>query len=102
MNENELDKLRKEIESFFLEQINELDFRYEYEGDYDGDMIRNEANYIIIMRNTPSALQRIVLLRNLINKSENLEVYEFLEEQVADQMADADEFLVVDFYISNK
>lgn len=102
MNEKELDKLRKEIESFFLEQIKELDFRYEYEGDYDGDMIRNQADYIIIMRNTPSALQRIVLLRNLINKSQNLKVYEFLEEQVADQMADADEFLVVDFYISNK
>lgn len=102
MNENELNELRKKIESFLKEQIKELDFRYEYEGDYDGDMIRNEADYIIIMRNTPSALQRIVLLRNLINKSENLEVYEFLEEQVADQMADADEFLIVDFYISNK
>ena len=64
MNEKELNKLIKETEEFLKEHMNELNFNFEYEGDYDGDTKRNEVNYIIIMKNTPSALQRLVLLRN--------------------------------------
>ena len=98
MNEKELDKLILDIRKF-LEANNELDFAFEYEGDYDGDMKRDEANYIIIMKNTPSALQRLVLLRNKIKNSDKFSIYEFIEEQIGDQMADGDEYLVVDFYI---
>lgn len=98
MNEKELDKLILDIRKF-LETNNELDFTFEYEGDYNGDMKRDEANYIIIMKNTPSALQRLVLLRNKIKNSDKFSIYEFIEEQVGDQMADGDEYLVVDFYI---
>lgn len=102
MNEKELDKLTEEIENFLEENINELDFKFNYEGDYDGDMARDEANYIIIMKNTPSALQRLVILRNMLQNSDKFSIYEFLEEQVGDQMADGDEHLIVDFYIGYK
>ena len=54
------------------------------------------------MKNTPSALQRLVLLRNTFINSEKFSIYEFIEEQVGDQMADGDEDLVVDFYIGYK
>ena len=102
MNEKELYKLTEEIENFLEKHINELNFSFEYEGDYDGDMKRDEANYIIIVKNTPSALQRLVLLRNTFLNSEKFSIYEFIEEQVGDQMADGDEDLVVDFYIGYK
>lgn len=100
MNEKELDNLIKDIEEFLRQEQNELEFKFEYEGDYDGDIRRSEANYIIIVRNTPSALQRLVILRNKLQNSEKFSVYEFLEEQAGDQMADGDELLIVDFYIS--
>lgn len=102
MNEKKLDKLTEEIENFLEQNINELDFKFDYEGDYNGDMARDEANYIIIMKNTPSALQRLVILRNMLQNSDKFSIYEFLEEQVGDQMADGDEHLVVDFYIGYK
>lgn len=105
MNEKELDKLIEDVEKFLIgEQIsnNKLDFEFEYEGDYDGDIKRNEVNYIIIVKNTPSALLKLVMLRNELQNSKKFSVYEFLEEQVGDQMADGDEYLTVDFYISYK
>lgn len=102
MNEKELDNLTNDIEEFLRQEqnLNGLDFKFEYEGDYDEDMKRDEANYIIIVRNTPSALQRLVILRNGLQNSEKFSVYEFIEEQAGDQMADGDEYLTVDFYIS--
>lgn len=102
MNEKELDKLIEETENFLEGQLAELDFSFDYEGDYDGDMKRDEANFIIIVKNTPSALQKLVLLRNTLLNSDKFSIYEFLEEQVADQMADGDENLSVDFYIGYK
>ena len=102
MNERELNKLIKETEKFLKKHMNELNFNFEYEGNYDGDMKRNEVNYIIIMKNTPSALQRLVLLRNTFINSNKFSIYEFIEEQVGDEMADGDENLVVDFYIGYK
>lgn len=102
MNEKELDKLIEETENFLEGQLAELDFSFDYEGDYDGDMKRDEANFIIIVKNTPSALQKLVLLRNTLLNSDKFSIYEFLEEQVADQMADGDENLTVDFYIGYK
>lgn len=102
MNEKELDVLIDEIAKFLEQEMNELDFMFEYEGDYEEDIKRDEANYIISTKNTPSALQKIVLLRNKIENSDKFEIYEFLEEQVCDQIADGDEYLIVDFYISYK
>ena len=104
MNEKELDNLTNDIEKFLRQEqnLNGLDFKFEYEGYYDEDMKRDEANYIIIVKNTPSALQRLVLLRNTFINSEKFSIYEFIEEQVGDQMADGDEDLVVDFYIGYK
>ena len=40
--------------------------------------------------------------KNELQNSEKFSVYEFIEEQVGDQMADGDEDLVVDFYIGYK
>ena len=104
MNEKELDNLTNDIEEFLRQEqnLNGSDFKFEYEGYYDGDMKRDEANYIIIVRNTPSALQRLVILRNELQNSEKFSIYEFIEEQAGDQMADGDEDLVVDFYIGYK
>lgn len=105
MNEKELYKLIDDIEIFLIDEQNlnsKIDFKFEYEGNFDSDMKRNEANYIIIVRNTPSALQRLVILRNELQNSEKFSVYEFIEEQAGDQMADGDEYLTVDFYISYK
>ena len=99
MNEQELEQLLTEIETFLKKHTRKLDFEFEYDGDYDGDSQNNEADYVIIVSNTPSALQRIVQLRNLINNSDEFQVYDFLEEQVADQIANADDYLTVDFYI---
>lgn len=101
MNEKELDKLLEDVTSF-LDSIIEKEIEFEYEGSFEEDMKKDEANYIIITKNTPSGLLRIVKLRNRIMNSNRFSVYEFIEEQVADQMADGDDNLVVDFYISYK
>lgn len=100
MKENELKDLMNTIESFFKTETSDLDFKYEYEGDYKGDCANDSANYIIIVKNNPKALQTLVLLRNSMINSDMFSVYEFIEEQVADQIADEDEYLVADFYIS--
>ena len=98
MNE-ELDKLNDKVSKFMAEYENELDFSYVYE-EYIDKTGEEEVNYVISVANTPSALQRIVILRNMMLRE--FDVYELIVEQVADQIADGDEYLVVDFYISKK
>ena len=100
------DKLAKEIREKainFFAQEKYIDFEEE-----PLDHITDQAEYdrlqelcfFVHTLNTPKGIQRLVRLRNRIHNSDEIEIYEFIEEQIADQVADGNEMLVVDFYIS--
>lgn len=99
MDQKTYDKINNKIIKFLEEKTSEIDFLFEEIGDNEHT---DEINYIITIRNTPKGLLKLVWLRNSINNSKELSVYEFLEEQVADQMSEGAENLHVDFYISLK
>lgn len=93
---NYKDEIDQEITKIF-EQYPEIEYEIDdEEQDYD------DINYAVIIKNTSTALQTLVKARNHIHNNDKLSIYEFLEEQVADQMADNNEYLTADFYIKLK
>lgn len=89
----EIDKKVKKI----LDKYKNIIIEYETEGD-EWERI-NDIDYIIVIENSKTALQTLVRIRNEIYNNDELFINEFIEEQVGDQMADDEEYFVVDFYI---
>ena len=93
---NYKDEIDQEVTKIF-EQYPEIEYEIE-----DEEQNYDDINYAVVIKNTSTALQTLVKVRNHIHNSDKLSIYEFLEEQVADQMADNNEYLTADFYIKLK
>ena len=89
----EIDEKVKKI----LNKYKNIIVEYETEGD-EWERI-NDIDYIIVIENSKTALQTLVRIRNEIYNNDELFINEFIEEQVGDQIADDEEYFVVDFYI---
>ena len=104
MNDTLAQQIREESFKFFSQEP-KIDVEEESldhitsQQDYDE---LKELCFFVTILNTKSALQTIVGLRNKIHNSKTLTIYEFIEEQFGDQLADSEEYITVDFYIGLK
>lgn len=94
------DFITKNIELFekiLIEKEDMIELK-EHENYNEIDSIR----YSIITNNDNKALQRLVHLKNRLLKSKTLSLNEYMDEQLADQMADNWDTFDIDFYIGLK
>ena len=108
MNNELMGKIEKEFDDFITENIElfekiliEKEDIIELKEHENYDEI-DSIMYSIITNNDNETLRRLVHLKNRLLKSKTLSLDEYINEQLADQMADNWNTFNIDFYIGLK